>query len=79
MAADKYRCRVHHLLLGARVLHQLLGKDDDVLAPGTLGGIAQTPQRNDDGLVLLEHRRQIGLEALGKRQHLGHLGRLLAA
>jgi hypothetical protein len=45
------------------------------LVPATLGGRAQTPQSGDDGLVFLEHRRPIGLEALGQRQQLGHLGR----
>ena len=71
--AEHYRRRIEHLLLGARVQRQRFSEALVLGKPRGARGDAQLLQRADDLPMFGQHLRQLGLEALGERQDLGHL------
>src|SRR5689334_12732565 len=73
--ADEDGGGIQHLLLAEGVERQRLGEADRrrLLLPPAGGG--QPAQRPDHRLVLVEHLRQLGAQAIGHGQHRSHLGR----
>jgi len=71
--ADQDRGRIEHLLFGTGVEHQGVGEMLEFRQPGSMRRRPELLEHADDLPVLGEHLRQLGLQAPGHGEHLGHL------